>query len=175
VRLQVAAFTNLTHDHLDYHKDEVGYFKAKSRLFTDLLPHDGTAILNADDPASIQLAALLKDRSIRVVTYGSKNADIQYVVDSLHGEGQDISLSVFGTPYKVHFPLIGNFQVSNGVCALANVILTGVDEASAVANLSRLNSVPGRLQKVTGRSGHGIKSFASSYSWKAFCCLWLWR
>lgn len=149
--IQIASFTNLTHDHLDYHKNAETYFKAKARLFTEVLPQTGTAVLNVDDPASAELAKLLKDRHVRVVTYGSKNADIQYCIQSLHVEGQDIELSVFGRTYNFHFPLIGEFQISNAVCALANAILTGADEVQAVVGLAHLKSVPGRLQKVSGQ------------------------
>ncbi len=148
VSVQVASFTNLTHDHLDYHKDAANYFQAKARLFTDLLPQTGMAVLNRDDPASTQLRELLKARSVRVITYGTHDADFSYQVDAMHEQGLDVSLSALGKQYQFNFPLIGGFQVSNAICALANAILTGVDEARAVASLSQLKSVPGRLQKV---------------------------
>jgi UDP-N-acetylmuramoyl-L-alanyl-D-glutamate--2,6-diaminopimelate ligase len=148
VHLDVAAFTNLTHEHLDYHRDAETYFGAKARLFTELLPESGVGVVNRDDPLSARLEAMLSEKGIRAVTYGSQNADIQFKIQDLHGEGQDLTLSIFGNAHNVRFPLTGHFQVSNAMCALANAMLTGVDENRAVTALEHLKSVPGRLQKV---------------------------
>lgn len=141
----VAGFTNLTHEHLDYHGDMEAYFQAKSILFSQLLARDGVAVLNKDDPASERLRSMLSQRS---VTFGSQNADITYSIDALHENGQDLTLNIFGQKHQVAFPLIGYFQVSNALCALANAILTGVSQEDALSCMAHLKSVPGRLQKV---------------------------
>ena len=148
LEVSIAAFTNLTHEHLDYHGDMENYFHAKSLLFSKLLSPTGTAIINRDDPVCGKLEAILAGRGIRTITYGTQKADICANITSKHEDGQDIELSVFGRDYHVQFPLIGHFQVSNAMCALANAIISGADETEAVAHLSQLHSVPGRLQKV---------------------------
>jgi UDP-N-acetylmuramoyl-L-alanyl-D-glutamate--2,6-diaminopimelate ligase len=151
VHLKVASFTNMTQEHLDYHKDTEDYFKSKARLFKELLPLEEMAVLNRDDPVFPQLESILRERSLKGVSYGSCDADIQYRIEANHEEGQDITITVFGTPYKVCFPLIGEFQVSNAVCALTHAVVTGVSVQDVIAGLSNLKSVPGRLQKVNGQ------------------------
>ena len=72
LRLAAAAFTNLTHEHLDYHASMDAYFAAKARLFDGLLPRGGTAVVNADSDRAEALAAICRQRGIRFWTYGAQ-------------------------------------------------------------------------------------------------------
>ena len=72
VHLRAAAFTNLSRDHFDYHGSFEGYLAAKRRLFSELLPPGGTAVLNADAPEFEMLAALCRAREIAVLDYGAR-------------------------------------------------------------------------------------------------------
>lgn len=148
VDVEVAAFTNLTHEHLDYHKDADDYFKAKARLFSALLLTSGTGILNRDDPMFLPLFEILQQRGVRVITYGRQQADFSYQINVAHEYGQDVRLSIFGKTYETVFPLIGDFQVANAVCAMANAILTGVESDQALTQFSKMQAVLGRLQCV---------------------------
>ncbi|MEO0913751.1 MAG: Mur ligase family protein, partial [Pseudomonadota bacterium] len=71
VRLRAAAFTNISRDHLDYHADFESYFQAKAGLFTRVLPKDGVAVINTDDPSGARLKTMAKARGQRVISVGS--------------------------------------------------------------------------------------------------------
>jgi UDP-N-acetylmuramoyl-L-alanyl-D-glutamate--2,6-diaminopimelate ligase len=148
VSLSAAAFTNLTRDHLDYHGDMDGYWKAKRRLFDTLLPDWGTAVVNADSEQAEDLKTLAQERGQRVISFGAVGDDIRVLKVAPAAAGQEISLSVMGRRYDLLLPLAGDFQVSNAVCALGLAIATGSDVHLATLALEKLEGVPGRLQLV---------------------------
>ncbi|MDP2332746.1 MAG: UDP-N-acetylmuramoyl-L-alanyl-D-glutamate--2,6-diaminopimelate ligase [Reyranella sp.] len=150
VRLAAAAFTNLTHEHLDYHSSMDAYFAAKARLFDSLLPAGGTAIVNADSEGDRieALAAICKRRGIRFWTYGAQGRDFRLLADEPTSTGQHLAIEMRGMRYEVDLPLVGGFQASNALAALGLVVATGGDPARAVAALARLTGAPGRLQLV---------------------------
>lgn len=154
VRLAAAAFTNLTHEHLDYHASMDSYFAAKARLFDGLLPSDGTAVVNADCDRVEALAAICKRRGIRFWTYGAKGAEIRLLADEPTSAGQHLTLEVLGTRHEIDLPLVGGFQASNALAALGLVVATGSDPVRAVAGLASVTGAPGRLQLVA-RHGSG--------------------
>jgi len=147
--LAAAAFTNLSRDHLDYHGDMAAYFAAKARLFTELLPSGGTAVLNADAPESARLVALCRQRGQRIITFGmAANADLRLVAARPQGSGQVISLAALGQSRDIELPLLGGFQASNALAALGLAVATGANLAAALDALGGLAGVPGRLQLV---------------------------
>lgn len=141
VKLKAAAFTNLTQDHLDYHASLDEYFSAKMRLFTDLLPRDAVAVLNAD----IHEYEILKDLR-PVISYGHKGKD--YKITDVDAEKHRVGIGVGTTSYELHFNLSGDFQLMNALCALALVRV--IDPAYPIENLEKLQSVRGRLELVEG-------------------------
>lgn len=141
LRISVGAFTNISRDHLDYHGSMDAYLDAKARLFTELL--QGTAVLNADDPYSHKLLA---GRDIRTLTYGKAGDDIRLLVSRPHGQGQRIKLNVMGIHAEIDFPMLGDFQVMNALCALAMVIADGADPKAALQTIEKLEPVAGRMQ-----------------------------
>jgi len=148
LELSAAAFTNLTHEHLDYHPTMEAYFAAKARLFEALLPADGTAVVNADSDRAGQLAELCARRGIRSWSYGAKGREFRLVRDQPTPHGQHLVLEVLGTRLEVELPLVGGFQASNALAALGLVVATGGDAARSVAALASLTGAPGRLQLV---------------------------
>jgi len=152
VSLSAAAFTNLTRDHLDYHGDMESYWRAKRRLFAELLPDWGTAVVNADTEQAEDLKALAQQRGQRVIGFGTVGDDIRILKVAPTAAGQEISLSVMGRRYDLALPLAGDFQVSNVACALGLVIATGGDVHLATLALEKLQGVPGRLQWVAQNS-----------------------
>ena len=157
VALQAAAFTNLTRDHLDYHGDMQSYAVAKQRLFAELLPADGTAVINADSPDAQAFLDIVVQRKLRVLTYGKTGADIRLDSAVPVASGQILSLNVRGQAAEVTLPLAGTFQAWNALAALGLVIATGSPADAAIAQLSGLQGVPGRLQKVgERRSGASV-------------------
>ncbi|MDB5488503.1 MAG: UDP-N-acetylmuramyl tripeptide synthase, partial [Reyranella sp.] len=157
LHLAAAAFTNLTHEHLDYHHSMDAYFAAKARLFEVLLPPGGTAVVNADSDRAEALGALCRRRGIRFWTYGAKGAEFRLLADDPTPTGQHLVLEVLGTRHEIDLPLVGGFQASNALAALGLVVATGGDPARAVECLAGLTGAPGRLQLVARhRSGAAV-------------------
>jgi UDP-N-acetylmuramoyl-L-alanyl-D-glutamate--2,6-diaminopimelate ligase len=148
VTFDAAGFTNLTQDHLDYHASMEDYFQAKMRLFTERLKADGVAVINTRDLQGIRVAAAMRERSTRVISYGetSGGADLVVLDRIPHAQGQTLKLSVFGTSYDVEAPVAGVFQAENILCALGLAVATGVAVDRAIAGVARLACVPGRLE-----------------------------
>ena len=146
VRLAAGAFTNLTRDHLDYHRDFADYLAAKARLFDTLLPAGAPAVVNrGGEPAdAIGRAALAA--GLKLVTVGGEGADIALLRRQPTPAGQALKLSVFGAAEAVELPLAGDFQAANALVALGLLVTTGTPVPAAVAALGQLTGVPGRLE-----------------------------
>jgi len=153
----IAAFTNLSRDHLDYHESMDEYFEAKLRLFTEVLDSDGVAVINADDAKGEELAAALEKRRIKILSYGLKASDILLKKVEPLPDGQRLSLNVLGKDVELNLPLIGGFQSMNALCALGIVLADGADQTQAMAALENLAGVRGRLELAARHaSGAGI-------------------
>ncbi len=156
VSVSAAAFTNLTHDHLDYHGSMAAYLKAKMRLFSEVMAPGGVAVLNADVPQYETLAELCRGRGHRILSYGANGTDLRLDEAVPTVDGQDLRLTVLGQARRVHLPLAGRFQAMNALAALGLALATGVYADRAVAALQRLEGVPGRLQKVAVLRGGAV-------------------
>ncbi|HEX4665967.1 MAG TPA: UDP-N-acetylmuramoyl-L-alanyl-D-glutamate--2,6-diaminopimelate ligase [Chthoniobacterales bacterium] len=151
----VAVFTNLTQDHLDFHQTMANYFEAKARLFTGLTSQpnkkEAKAVINIDDPHGEKLIARL-GRDLPVVTYGmSARADFRASNYRAEFSGTSFQLDARGKVYLVRVPLIGRFNVSNAMAALAAANSLGVSLREAVLSLAKSPQVPGRLEAVPAK------------------------
>ncbi len=159
VRLQAAAFTNLTHDHLDYHKTEPAYFYAKARLFGELLTPGATAVINLDDPWGAVLEDIVWARGLFCMGIGSgPEAVIRIIAQEPMPTGQRLVFIYQGTKYSVTLPLIGDFQAKNALMAAGLVIATGGDAGEVIRSLETLKGVPGRMELV-GLTDQGASVF----------------
>ena len=157
VRIALAAFTNLTRDHLDYHRDMAAYRTAKLRLFTELLSADGAAVLNADADGIEHFRAACQARALRVLTYGERGADLRLDAVEARPDGQRITLKIAGKSHDIVLPLVARFQAMNALCALGLVIADGAAMDKALAAMPQLQGVPGRVQRVAVLpSGAGV-------------------
>lgn len=150
VNVQVAAFTNLSHDHLDYHPDMQSYFDAKSRLFSDILQQNGLAVLNADDEYFDQLKEICLKKEHSVFSFGYAGEDLKILNRVAKPTGQELKFIVKDKEYNITLPLVGDFQVMNALCAFALVMPYVEDLEKLVQSLSQLRGVPGRLQLIEG-------------------------
>ncbi|MGH8094699.1 MAG: UDP-N-acetylmuramoyl-L-alanyl-D-glutamate--2,6-diaminopimelate ligase [Chthoniobacterales bacterium] len=151
----VAVFTNLTQDHLDFHQTMANYFEAKARLFTGLKNQpnkkQASAVINLDDPHGEKLINRL-DHDVPVVTYGmSARADFRASNYRAEFSGTSFQLDARGKIYLVRVPLIGRFNVLNALAALAAANSLGVNLREAVLALARSPQVPGRLEAVPAK------------------------
>lgn len=160
VRVTAAGFTNLTRDHLDYHKDMDEYYAAKARLFSDVLAPGGVAVLNADIPEFEKLAALAARRGCRVLSYGEKGKYLCLRALKPAPEGLHASLCVDGKDHEFTLPLVGRFQAMNVLCALGLVMAEAVDNKARteklIGALPGLKGAPGRLQIVPGHPAGAV-------------------
>ncbi len=148
VKFDVALFTNLTRDHLDYHGTMAAYGQAKARLFT--WPGLRTAVVNADDPFGQSLIDAARSRGARLLTYGLAAADIAATGIAMSGSG--ITLSV-NTPWgKSEFtsPMIGAFNAQNLLGVLGVLLASDVALDDAAVALARLQPPAGRMQRLGG-------------------------
>lgn len=147
----VAVFTNLTRDHLDFHRTMERYLAAKGLLFqmtarSSAKAFPKTAILNNDDPASKQLAALTDLPSL---TYGmSEGSDLRATEVQVSGLAIRFVAEYTGARFKVRAPLIGEFNTYNCSAAVAVAVSQGIDAGQALAALESFSGVPGRLERI---------------------------
>ncbi|MBK5926647.1 UDP-N-acetylmuramoyl-L-alanyl-D-glutamate--2,6-diaminopimelate ligase [Rhodobaculum claviforme] len=153
VRLVAAGYTNLSQDHLDYHGDMDSYFTAKAGLFARLLPDDGVAVINFDDPRGADMAAIARARGQRVIGVGQgADADLRLLVQRAEPEGQILRFSWDGRPHQVRLGLIGAFQAENVLVAAGLAIAAGDAPERVFAVLPRLTTVRGRMSHVATRA-----------------------
>jgi UDP-N-acetylmuramoyl-L-alanyl-D-glutamate--2,6-diaminopimelate ligase len=124
------------------------YFAAKARLFDSLLPAGGTAVINADSDRAQALMAICARRRIRCWTYGARGREFRLLKDQPTPRGQHLAIEVLGELYGVELPLVGGFQASNALGALALAVATGGDVGRSVEALGGVTGAPGRLQLV---------------------------
>ena len=132
----VAAFTNLSHDHLDYHQTMENYFEAKSRLFSTV--HAKRAVVWCDDPYGVRLADTAALPVTRVV-----RSDASDVSESLRGT------IFFWRGHLVNTPLVGGYNVDNALMAMEILRSLGADEARIASAMSDVSNIPGRFEVVS--------------------------
>jgi UDP-N-acetylmuramoyl-L-alanyl-D-glutamate--2,6-diaminopimelate ligase len=154
VPVSVAAFTNLSRDHLDYHGTMEAYFEAKMRLFDEVVDENGCAVIWADDVWSDQVIARARKREIRLITVGEKGKGIQLLSREPSQLGQTLELRIQGDVHKVKLPLIGAYQAANALVAAGVVMASGGEVETLLSHLARLQPVRGRLERaVITKSG----------------------
>lgn len=153
VRLRAAAFSNFTQDHLDYHESFDAYFRAKAGLFDRVLPVDGCAVINIDDPRGPEMAAIAGERAQSVIAVGrDPGADLRLLGQRYDATGQDVLLSWKGRNHQLRLDLIGGFQGENVLLAAGLVIGCGGEAEAVFRVLPRLRGVRGRMQLAARRS-----------------------
>ena len=151
LEFDAAIFTNLTQDHLDYHKTMHAYFEAKALLFLQLAEQKrkkGVGIVNIDQSYGEQLVARF-EKEVRLITYGL-SVSAQFRATNIRNEGNitTYQLDAEGRSYLVRVPLIGRFNVYNSLAALAAARAIGLSIRDCVKALVSAPQVPGRLESV---------------------------
>jgi UDP-N-acetylmuramoyl-L-alanyl-D-glutamate--2,6-diaminopimelate ligase len=147
INFKAAAFTNLTGDHLDYHKTKEEYLAAKTKLFLSL-SSDATAVLNKQSPEA-ELIAKKIWRKPKIMWYAiDQSADITAHIESMDMDGTVFTLEYSGQRQKVQTPLLGRHNVSNSLAAAGLCLAAGFNLETAAAGLSTPETVPGRLEKI---------------------------
>ncbi|MES2843894.1 MAG: UDP-N-acetylmuramoyl-L-alanyl-D-glutamate--2,6-diaminopimelate ligase [Pseudomonadota bacterium] len=153
VRLVAAGFTNFTQDHLDYHGTMQSYFDAKMGLFSRVLPSEGVAVVNMNDPRGSDVVAVARARGQRLLTVGhAEGCDLRLLGQRYDATGQDVRFQWQGQPHQVRLNLIGGFQAENVALAAGLVIAAGEDPARVFPVLPTLTGVRGRMQLAATRT-----------------------
>jgi UDP-N-acetylmuramoyl-L-alanyl-D-glutamate--2,6-diaminopimelate ligase len=160
VRVTAGGFTNLSRDHMDYHPDVAHYLNAKLRLFRDLIPPDGAAVISADHDCSGQAIDAARKRGLRLLTVGvrgdGRGEGIRLCEAGIDGFAQKLTLEHRGKTIAVRLPLVGGFQIENALVSAGLAIATGSDADTVFASLEHLEGAKGRLERVGERNGAPI-------------------
>ncbi|MBO9402142.1 UDP-N-acetylmuramoyl-L-alanyl-D-glutamate--2,6-diaminopimelate ligase [Shimia sp. R9_3] len=152
VQLKAAGFTNFTQDHLDYHETFDEYFNAKAGLFARVLPEDGTAVINVDDPRGMEMALIAGGRGQGVLTVGKGDADLALTAQRLDATGQDVRFTFRGKSYQTRLNLLGGFQAENVLLAAGLAVACGAEPERVFEVLHELKGVRGRMQLAATRA-----------------------
>ncbi len=145
VQFQVGVFTNLSGDHLDYHKTMEAYFSAKCRLFEQLAP-EAVAVINRDDPRGQGVSEITP---ARVVWYGlSAAAELRAKIQHIDEKGSRFLIIRRDEEARVITPLIGRHNILNCLAAASACLELGVDLGAVAAGLERIATIRGRLERV---------------------------
>lgn len=146
VRLAAGGFTNLGRDHLDYHPTIDAYFRAKLRLFTQVLPDDATAVAVTGAPFAAAALAWAETRGLRLLPIGEgQKGGLDLFAVTGAGAGQKV---MFADGTSATVPLVGRFQLDNALLAAGLAIACGAERRAVLAALSGLQGVPGRLERI---------------------------
>lgn len=163
-KCQLAIFTNLTQDHLDYHLNMENYYQAKKLLFTQHLADDGTAIINCDDKSGCRLAKELASPKTLCYSFNGENSANVHI--------HDLSLTPGGSSFVISFPngtewnastrLPGIYNAANAAGALCAAFAIGIEKESALAAIANSSGAPGRMQPVSisGQNFHVYVDYA---------------
>lgn len=148
-----AVFTNLTQDHLDYHKNLENYFSAKAKLFS-ALKASGTAVINNDDKYSRRIRKII---GCRLISYGIKNKSTVMAAQIDSGiRGTEFTLIAPGVNARIKTSLIGRYNIYNILAAVSWGISEGLRLKDIKAAIEKFKNVPGRLEKLSSKEGLNI-------------------
>jgi UDP-N-acetylmuramoyl-L-alanyl-D-glutamate--2,6-diaminopimelate ligase len=153
VEIAAAAFTNLGRDHLDYHPTVEDYFRAKMRLFEELLAPGRPAVVNTDGARAQDVSAIARRRGHRLITVGRAGETVRLDGAVADGSGQVLTLGLGGETVQVRLGLIGAYQVENALTAAGLAIAAGEAPRRVIEALAHLKGVSGRLDVVGEKDG----------------------
>ncbi len=153
VHFDTVIFTNLTLDHLDYHKNMQNYFETKQTLFTDMMVSSSKkpkfAIVNIDDDYGRKLR--IAD-DVNCWTFGKKESDFQFKILKMNFAETEFELKTSAETIQVKLPLCGEHTIYNVIASVAAALTCGISLQKSFKALQTFNGVPGRLQKVESGS-----------------------
>lgn len=157
-KFAVTAFTNLTQDHLDYHKTFEAYFAAKARLFSKDYP--AKRVINIDSTWGKELLKRTSANEDIIITTGFDPSAQIHPIDVEYGAASTrVVLSVRGSQVEVTYPLVGRFNVENVMTAFGVALQLGYSSSAIVDALRDVPAVPGRLQRVAAEHDGGISIY----------------
>ena len=148
LKFKTAIFTNLSQDHLDYHKNMKTYLNAKLILFSKLLKKKQNIITDNEIPEFLKLKKIGKNKNLKLLTIGKKNSTVQFKSVKPNGNNQDIVFKHNRENYRIKIPLIGFFQVKNLFMSILAAKMSGLDIKKILHGVTSIKEVNGRLQLI---------------------------
>ena len=152
-RFEVAAFTNLSQDHLDFHGSMDAYLASKARLFRDHLADGATAVVNIDDPAGEKIVAIAEAAGARILRVGrgaEARADLRLVEQEIRLDGTRARLEDAAGVLELELPLLGDFNLENLLVSVGIARALAIDPAAITGGVAGCPQVPGRIERVVG-------------------------
>ena len=140
INIDIAAISNLSHDHLDYHKNFTSYVRSKLSLFTKVLNKNGTAVINYRLNNYNILKKKLESKKIKIITFGSK--------DIYFSKSPSSILNILGKKFKIEKLNLNSIQKENLECAIACAIAMNIKINKIIKLLPNLKSAPGRYEEI---------------------------
>jgi UDP-N-acetylmuramyl tripeptide synthase len=161
IDFDASLFTNLTRDHLDFHGDMERYFSAKSSLFTDYLSGGSkkkkSAVIHGGDPKGQELLGQLRRSGLELLSYGQgRKWDIHPVEVKEDLDGLRGKIRIKDQEFQFSSPLIGSANLENILGAAGAAFALGLPPAAIAQGITRLDSIPGRLEKIENRRGLSV-------------------
>jgi UDP-N-acetylmuramoyl-L-alanyl-D-glutamate--2,6-diaminopimelate ligase len=153
VQFDIALFTNLTRDHLDYHGDMQAYAAAKARLFD--FPHLKAVVINQDDAFGRELIKRTRGRA-RIVSFGLHGGDVQALSVDTSTDGLTLAIATPHGETRLRSSLLGRFNAANLLAALAVLLVAGIPLAEATSALAQTRPVAGRMERFGGVDGQPL-------------------
>jgi len=153
--ISLAAFTNITRDHYDYHGTFEAYYQAKKRLWTELLPRGGAFVVCTDGPGADQAVADATAAGRKPLTVGRRGALLKLASVEPTSTGLQVSLEAEDRSYDLHLPMVGAFQADNALVAAGLVIASGYAPQLVLPKLEEISAAPGRMELAAVRRWGG--------------------
>jgi len=149
LNIKVGIFTNLSHDHLDYHKNMQAYFNSKMYLFRNLLKKNSKIITDEDNKEFKIIKKIANKKKIKKNTIGSNSGYIKILNNKYQGNKQIVKIYINSKIYDLEIPLIGLFQVKNFLMAVLAALNCGLSKNKIFSKIHKIKPVPGRLERIT--------------------------
>lgn len=160
LHFKVAAFTNLTQDHLDYHASMEDYFAAKQKLFSEVLPKSRArgrmAVINVDDPKGEEIVRGWTGKTLRVSTRADAAADVVALEAKYGLSGTEAKIKTPKGTFDIRTQLVGEHNLSNALVAVGMALAMGFSRSRIIRGLSAMERVPGRLDRIPDAEGRRV-------------------
>ena len=165
-RFDVGAFTNLTQDHLDFHRTMDAYRDSKALLFRRHLRPGAAAVLNADDPSAGAFEAAAREARARLVRVSRRDAAAEVSLESARAgmEGTRARLRLPSGPLEIGLPLLGDFNLENLLVATGIAVALDVAPEAIAAGAAACPQVPGRVERIEAEEGAGAPTVLVDYA-----------
>ena len=148
LKIKVGIFTNLSHDHLDYHKNMKSYLNSKMFLFNNLLNKKSKIITNSENKEFKIINNIAKRRKLKIITIGSNTGNIKILQNNYKKNKQIVKILYNSKEFLLEIPLIGYFQIENLLMAVLAASACGLKQKKILKYINKIKPVSGRLECV---------------------------